>query len=127
MAARDRPLQFLSLLMIANCLVLSYRFINLESTTTLLIFNFLFATLIFQLSGSLNRKMGLLAIGNFIGLFWNFVFLYFSMSGTFIFGKFFEAFYVIVYPVLNLLWVVPYWSISLAFLPRPAGNSMEGN
>jgi hypothetical protein len=61
---------------IVLCLITSFRFINIESTVTLLIFNLLFLSLTFQLNGALNRKIGMLALGNIIGLFWNFL-LYF--------------------------------------------------
>ena len=46
------------------CLIASFRFVNLQSTATLLIFNALFVSLTFQLNGKLNRKLGLLALGN---------------------------------------------------------------
>jgi len=56
---------------IALCLITSFRFINIESTATLLIFNLLFLSLAIHLNGTLNRKLGILALGNLIGLFWN--------------------------------------------------------
>lgn len=103
---------------IALCLLVSYRYVNLESTITLLIFNFLFASLIFQLNGTMNRKLGMLAVGNGVGLGWNFVFYYFSLAGTVYFGKVFDGVYTVVYPLLNIMWVVPFWSLSLGFLPK---------
>ena len=54
---------------IALCLIASFRFINIESTATLLIFNLLFLSLTFQLNGTLTRKLGMLALGNVIGFF----------------------------------------------------------
>jgi hypothetical protein len=54
---------------IALCLIVSFRFINIEATATLLIFNLLFLSLTFQLDGTLNRKLGMLALGNVIGVF----------------------------------------------------------
>jgi hypothetical protein len=107
------PLELILLMLIA-----SLSFINVQSTITLLIFNFLFSSIIFQLRGSVIRKLGLLTIGNTLGLFWNFVFLYFSLAGASIFGKTFDAFYIIIFPVLNLLWIVPFWSLSLGLLPK---------
>ncbi len=109
---------FLLLQIIVLCLIVSYRFVNLESTITLLIFNFLFASLTFQLNGAFNRKLGMLAIGNSVGLGWNFVFYYFSLAGAVYFGKVFEVFYTVVYPLLNIMWIVPFWSLSLGFLPK---------
>jgi hypothetical protein len=120
---------FFMLELIALCLVASFRFINIESTVTLLMFNFLFASLTFQLSGSINRKLGLLTVGNMIGLFWNLVFFYFSSEGTLVFGKTFDAVYTIIYPILNLMWVVPFWSLSLGALPKmqTANSDLEVN
>ena len=115
-----------SLQLIVLSLMASYRFISFESTITLAIFNFLFASLIFQLNGTTSRKFGLLAAGNFVGLFWNFVFLYFSFAGTTYFGNVFNAFYVIIYPFLNLMWIVPFWSLSLSALPRMRMVNEEG-
>ncbi len=110
---------------IALCLIASFRFINLESTITLVIFNFLFATLTFQLNGTKQRKLVLLSAGNIIGLFWNLVFFYFSSAGTLVFEKPFDALYTIIYPLLNLMWVVPFWSLSLGLLPARK-NQMQG-
>ncbi len=104
--------------LITLCLIASISFISLESTITLFIFDFLFASLTFQLNGTMSRKLGLLAIGNFVGLFWNFVFFNFYSVGAFYFGEFFGAFYTITYPILNLMWIVPFWSLSLSVFPK---------
>jgi hypothetical protein len=34
------------------------------------------------------------------------------------FGKSFDAFYTVIYPLLNLMWIVPFWSLSLGVLPK---------
>ena len=109
---------FSLLQIIALCLLASFRFVSLESTITLVVFNFFFASIIFLLNGSVNRKLGMLSIGNVIGLLWNMIFHYFSLVGTFYFGNGFEAFYTITFPLLNLMWVVPFWSVSMGFLPK---------
>jgi len=103
---------------IALCLIASFRFINIESTATLLIFNLLFLSLTFQLNGTLNRKLGMLALGNVIGLFWNSVLHFFAVAGVTFFGEAFNVFYVVLYPLLNFMWIVSFWSLSLAFLPN---------
>ncbi len=104
---------------IALCLITSFRFINIESTATLLIFNLLFFSLTFQLNGALNRKLGILALGNIVGLFWNFVLYYFAIAGVTFFGEFFNVFYAVFYPFLNFMWIVSFWSLSLTILPKP--------
>jgi len=110
---------------IALCLIVSFRFVNIETVIILLIFNFLFTSLIFQLDGALNRKLGMLALGNIIGLFWNFIFHSFAVVGVVYFGEIFGAFYTIFYPLLNLMWIVSFWSLSLAALPNSQNMHAE--
>lgn len=114
----SRLFLFFLLELIALCLIASYRFINLESAITLFIFNFLFASLTFQLNGTMPRKLGMLALGNVVGFFWNFLFYCFALAGAMYFGKSFDAFYTVIYPLLNLMWIVPFWSLSLGVLPK---------
>ena len=110
---------------IALCLIASFRFINIESTATLLIFNLLFLSLTFQLNGTLNRKLGMLALGNVIGLFWNSVLHFFAVAGGTFFGETFNVFYAVLYPLLNFMWIVSFWSLSLAFLPNSKSMHAE--
>jgi hypothetical protein len=116
---------FFLLQLITLSLMASLRFINLETTITLTFFNLLFATLIFQLNGSTTRKMSMLAMGNLTGFFWNLVFYYLASTGTAYFGKTFTALYTIIYPLLNLMWIVPFWSLSLSFLAKPQNPNTE--
>jgi hypothetical protein len=116
---------FFILQLIVLCLIASFQFVNLESTITLLIFNFLFASLTFQLEGTIFRKLGMLVIGNFVGLFWNLVFHYFAIAGSQYLGGPFDALYTILYPILNLMWVVPFWSLSLSVLPKTQTANAE--
>jgi hypothetical protein len=110
---------------IALCLITSFRFINIESTVTLLIFNLFFLSLTFQLNGALNRKLGILALGNIVGLFWNFVLYYFAIAGVTFFGESFNVFYAVFYPFLNFMWIVSFWSLSLTILPKPKSPPAE--
>ena len=110
---------------IALCLIISFRFINIESTVTLLIFNLLFLSLTFQLNGALNRKVGMLALGNIIGLFWNSVLYFFAIAGVTFFGEAFNVFYAVFYPLLNFMWIVSFWSLSLSVLPNPKSMRAE--
>jgi hypothetical protein len=107
------------------CLIAAYRFVDLPSTFMLLIFTIFFASLTYHLDGSFNTKIGLLAIGNITGLLWNFTFNFFENSGTQFFGKVFDNVYLIFYPFLNSLWIVSFWSLSLAVLPKK-GLRTEG-
>jgi hypothetical protein len=112
---------------IVLCLIASFRLINLETTVTLLIFNMLFTTVIFQLRGSVNRKLGLLLMGNIIGLLWSYIFCFLSAVGTSIFGEGFNVVYAIFYPFLNFMWVVSFWSLSLALLAPSKNAGTEVN
>ncbi len=108
------------------CLMASLQFINIQSTVMLLIFNILFISLIFQLSGSLHRKIFVLTIGNIIGFFCNLIFYSFYIAGYDSFGNVFNVFYTLIYPVLNLMWIVPFWSFSLGFLPKQETSNLAG-
>jgi hypothetical protein len=110
---------------ITLCLITSFRFLNIESTVALLIFNLLFLSLTFQLNGSLNRKLGMLALGNIIGLFWNFFLYFFAITGGTFFGEIFNVFYAVFYPLLNFMWIVSFWSLSLSVLPNPKSMHSE--
>ena len=122
---RSRLVLGLFLEAIALCLIVSFRFINIESTATLLIFNFLFVSLTFQLNGALNRKLGMLALGNVIGLFWNFVLYFFAIAGATFFGEIFNVIYAVFYPLLSFMWIVSFWSLSLTVLPNPKNMHAE--
>jgi hypothetical protein len=100
------------------CLLLSYRYLNIQSSVTLIICNLLFITLFFQLNGSLTLKSILLTGCNLLGLFTNYLFQRISETGQMVFGSAFNIFYAIIFPLLTLMWIVPFWSLSLSFLPK---------
>jgi hypothetical protein len=101
---------------IASWILLSLPYIVNESAFMLIIFNFLFVSLIFPLNGTLTRKLSMLLAGNVIGLFWNYVFSLFVAAVVNYFGEFFNTLYMILNPFVNLIWVVSFWSISLTVL-----------
>jgi len=108
----------LSVLMIALCLLVCYRFVDIQSTVTLIIFNLFFISLYFQLNGSRTVKVFTLTTGNILGLFWNYLFHYVSLTGNNLFGVSFNSFFAVFFPILNLMWVVSFWSVSLSFLSK---------
>ncbi len=107
---------------IALSLLSSFRFVNLESTVVLLIFNVLFVSLAFQLNGKFSLKLGLLALGNLMGFLWNFTFNSFALAGVASVGETFNNFYIIIYPFMNSFWIVSFWSLSLTFLRSYKGR-----
>jgi hypothetical protein len=104
---------------ITFCLILSLCQINLASFAALLTFNVLFVSIIVHSEGTFPRKVGVLTLGNIVGLLWNFVFRHFGLLGTALFGEVFSALYSIAYPFLNFMWIVSFWSLSLGFLFEP--------
>ena len=121
----NRVLSVFFLGIIALCSAASYRLINYESAIVLLIFDFLFISLTFQLTRKLSVMLGLLALGNVLGLFCNFIFASVSILGVAYFGQVFNIFYALSYPILNTLWMVTFWSLSLTGLPKPANLKTE--
>jgi len=110
---------------IVLCLLLSFSLINLGTTITLLIFNLFFLSITVHLNGTINKKIGILALGNITGLLWNLVLQYFDIAGAAFFGETFSLFFTIVYPFLNFMWIVSFWSLSLTVLPKPANIQPE--
>jgi hypothetical protein len=101
---------------IASYMLLSSSFVSSESVYMLIIFNFLFVSLTFPLDGTLTRKISMLLIGNIIGLFWNYLFSLFAYTVAYYLGESFNTLYIILSPLVNLIWIVSFWSISLTAL-----------
>ena len=58
----------------------------------------------------------MLLIGNIIGLFWNYLFSLFAYTVAYYLGESFNILYIILSPLVNLIWIVSFWSISLTVL-----------
>ncbi len=113
------------LAVISVCLIASYRMIDPvlhRSTITLLIFNILLFPIFFHLNGTTFKKIFMITVGNSIGLFSNIIFYYFSFFGRLNFGIAFDNFYSWIYPFFNLIWVIPFWALSLGFFPNLPKN-----
>jgi hypothetical protein len=108
----------LFLLVITFCIVLSYRLVTIEFCLASIVFNLFFTSLFFQLNGAFKLKVAILTIGNVIGLFWNLLFQNLAFNGRLIFGDTFNVVFSITYPIFTLMWMVPFWSLSLSFLPK---------
>jgi len=113
---RRSILGFFSGVIVIYIIILSFYLVNSEAALILMIFDFLFVSLVFPLDGSFAKKIMLLLIGNVIGLLWNSVFSSFSYVAACYFGEFLNVLFVILNPLLNLIWVVSFWSISLSVL-----------
>ena len=112
---RNRLVIPLFLEAITLCLIISFRFVNIAATATLLIFNLLFLSIAIYLNGTLNRKLGILTLGNITGLFWNLVLNYFAVAGGAFFGEPFNIFYAVLsFPkfYVGCVLLVPEYSVS---------------
>jgi hypothetical protein len=121
----NRILSILLVEAIILCLVASYFLIypsnkaaQIQSTATLVIFNVIFVSFFMHLNGTLNLKLSLLAVGNFTGLCWNFIFKSFDAAGSSIYGEPFTRLCMIFFPFLSSLWIVSFWSLSLTLVHR---------
>jgi hypothetical protein len=108
---------------VISSVLLFFCHVSHESAFMLLVFNFLFTSLIFPLNGALTRKLPMLLAGNVICLIWNDLFSLFAAVVANRFGEFFEIAYTILNPFVNLIWVVSFWSISLTVLANSKTKS----
>lgn len=87
-----------------------------EIFQALVVFNVFFVCMLFPLNGSLKRKLAVLALGDIICLIWNTMFSMLVGSLAVYVWVGFNALLIMLSPLLNSLWVVSLWSISLTFL-----------
>ncbi len=105
--------------LILLCFLVTYFWVDLQSIATLLVFNTLFISIFSQLSGGLLQKIALLAVGNIAGTVWNYCFhlLIVDAADSFMLSdSTLSMLYTVAYPLLNSLWAIAFWSLSLAML-----------
>ena len=100
--------------------------LSFETAAILFVFNFLFLSFLFELNGTLRKKLGLLALGNLMGLAWNCLLAIIADFGGSYSGDIFIICFRILFPLLNSIWVVSFWSLSLSVLPRLKLEHAEG-
>lgn len=104
-----------------------YRILNESALISITVFNFLFIFLLFPLKGPLFRKICLLVAGNIVGLVWHFINASFGAASAFYLGAdAFKIITVVIGPVIDLVWIVSVWSLSLSMLAS-AKRSNEGD
>lgn len=79
----------------------------------LLVFNILFMFMLFPLRSSLKRKVVVIVAGNFFCFVWSASFFMFVLTFA---SNVSRVLLAILSPMLNLLWTVSFWSVSLTFL-----------
>jgi len=100
---------------------------NEPAVVSIAIFNFLFIFLLFPLEGTLLRKVFLLVLGNLVGLAWYLIQSSFvAASAPYLEAGAFKVVYVIVCPIIDLVWIVSVWSLGLSVLVSARrGNEPE--
>jgi len=90
---------------------------NEPALVSITVSNSLFLFLIFPLKGSLLRKVLLLLASNIVGLAWYLMQLSLRVaSAYYLEADAFEALYVLIGSIIDLIWVVSVWSLSLSVL-----------
>lgn len=94
-----------------------HHILNETALISITIFNFLFVFLLLPLEGPLFQKVYLLVAGNIVGLVWHFIKSSFEAASVFYLGAdTFEIITVVIGPIIDLVWVVSVWSLSLSVL-----------
>jgi hypothetical protein len=103
------------------CAVISNKWLmDGPSVTILLLFNVFFILILSQLHGSIPLKVFILIIGNLLGTTLNLLFYAFAENIHTLFGLSTTIVLTVTYPILNFVWIVPFWSLSLSLFTKPA-------
>jgi len=108
---------------IVLCLGGSYLSNNFHSFLALVILNFFFITILYPLKGSSIAKAGMLNVGNLLGVSINSLFYFFTTAINNHFSVPLSTLINMGYPILTLMWIVPFWSLSLTLLSPTKNNN----
>ena len=89
---------------------------DLSAMFSIIFFNLLFLFLIFPLQGTLRRKVILLIAGNQVGFLWYAIQLLFEDAVMFLNANTFRIIFLVAKPLLDFVWIVAVWSISLSMM-----------
>ena len=96
--------------------LLLIRGLDLSALVAIIVFNLLFVFLLFPLEGTLHRKVVLLMMGNNVGFMWYIIQLSFSDAFSFMNTETFRMVFLVARPLIDFVWIVAVWSISLSIL-----------
>ncbi len=100
--------------------------LSLSALIAIVLFNLLFVFLLFPLEGSLLRKVGLLLAGNFVGTLWYLIQSAFQVASiSFLNIDAFKVIFVVVSPIIDFIWIVSLWSLSLSVLASKKTRGKE--
>jgi hypothetical protein len=90
---------------------------SLSAQIAITVFHLLFVFLLFPLQGPLLRKIGLLFAGNIVGGLWYLIRSAFQDAAVLFLGiDAFKITVVILSPIIDFIWIVSLWSLSLSVL-----------
>lgn len=89
---------------------------NLPALAAIGFFNLLFLFLLFPLEGPLLRKIVLLIAGNHVGVLWYIIQSSFEDAFFFLNTDLFRIIVLIAKPLIDFVWIVAVWSLSLSVL-----------
>jgi hypothetical protein len=92
------------------------RKLDLSALAAISFFNLLFVLLLFPLEGPLLRKIVLLIAGNSVGALWYLIQLSFADAFFFLNTETFKIIVLIAKPLIDFVWIVAIWSLSLSVL-----------
>lgn len=96
--------------------------IDFSALFAVIFFNLLFVFLLFPLDGPLHRKAVMLIVGNGVGALWYLI--RFSLEDAIFFLDLntLGTLFVVAKPLIDFVWIVVVWSISLSVLSPRKGK-----
>jgi len=98
------------------------RKLDLPALVAIIFFNLLFVFLLFPLKGPLLRKIVLLIAGNNVGALWYIIQLSFEDAFFFLNTDLFKIIFLVAKPLIDFVWIVTVWSLSLSVLASYRGK-----
>jgi len=98
------------------------RKLDLPALVAIIFFNLLFVFLLFPLEGPLLRKVVLLIAGNNVGALWYIIQLSFEDAFFFLNTDLFKIIVLVAKPLIDFVWIVTVWSLSLSVLASYRGK-----
>ena len=99
--------------------------LDMLALAAIIFFNYLFVFLLFPLEVPLTRKIVLLIAGNTVGFVWYIIQVIFSDAFSFLNTETFTIMFLVAKPLIDFVWIVAVWSLSLAALTSYK-NKREG-
>ncbi|MCW4034242.1 MAG: hypothetical protein NWF03_02630 [Candidatus Bathyarchaeota archaeon] len=99
---------------------------DLSALVAISFFNLLFVCLLFPLEGPILRKIGLLFAGNIVGVAWYLIqYAFQEASFFFVTTDAFKFITIFAKPLIDFVWIVTLWSISLSVLASTKRKNEE--